>query len=878
MFQRQKSDTKLRRTPSFFTEARHLAEPVEVQPSQEWRVKSTRTHGGVLAVCLNAEVEPPDCVFPRALRTGAGRLLCGIDPLGASQAEQRKVVGRIGRQLELQYEQLHGSRSTVFKQCLDPTVEALHRACRRQRREARDEALLFHFCGHGVPAPSELGEIWLFNDSYTEYVPVRAEDVAEWLGGPSLFVLDCPCAGRLVRALARRGADAATAGGAAAAAAAPVVLGATAADERLPVSRDFPADVFTACLTRPLETALQLAMRSSLRRAAGGPPPPAAQLLAALPGSLGDRRSPLGELTWVLTAITDSIAWQLLPPALFRRLFRQDVLLSALLRNFVLASRVMHTLHCSVVSHPPLPPMHDHPLWEVWDHTVDLCLAQRPPAPYSLTPFFTEQLSAFEHAVAHAAACPPAPGDRGERRPLQQLPVLLQALLSQSHRVRALLLLRRFLSLGGWAVQQALNVGIFQYVAKLLHSSAAELRPLLLHVWAAVLAFDRSCQVECLKANGHLYFLHILLNPPAATSPASASPPQPRPDDDATAVAAAAAAAGGRPARRRRRPRRSLRLGNGAGLRRRRRQRGHCRRPQGSSFDRGERDSGGGEGEGHETVGSKATALLVLSALCDGHRAAQAACFEAGLLPHCARAMHDDEPVMQCWAALCLAKLVQTNASIATAALALPGFASRQATLIGHRVVEVRAAAVHLQGEIVRALGGVDADAPAAPAAAPSAAAGAPAGAVEAAAAIDSLAAVRRLRLTCSLLAVLGDASPLVRAELLVAISSHSARSRRSSPPPGSNRRRRRPPSRAAPPSAPPARRCCRGRRRSPRRAGRSPLSLRPTEAAAAAAAAAVAPWAPAPWARRSHGRLTPPAVATRPTSAVAVAPRASVL
>ena len=92
-------------------------------------------------MCLNAEVEPPDCVFPRALRTGQGRLLCGIDPLGASQAELRKVVGRIGRQLELQYEQLHGSRSTVFKQCLDPTVEALHRACRRQRREARDEAL-----------------------------------------------------------------------------------------------------------------------------------------------------------------------------------------------------------------------------------------------------------------------------------------------------------------------------------------------------------------------------------------------------------------------------------------------------------------------------------------------------------------------------------------------------------------------------------------------------------------------------------------------------------------------------------------------------------------------------------------------------------------
>ena len=105
-------------------------------------------------------------------------------------------------------------------------------------------------------------------------------------------------------------------------------------------------------------------------------------------------------------------------------------------------------------------------------------LAQRPPAPYSLTPFFTEQLSAFELAVAHAAACPPAPGDRGERRPLQQLPVLLQALLSQSHRVRALLLLRRFLSLGGWAAQQALNVGIFQYVAKLLALVGGRAAPL----------------------------------------------------------------------------------------------------------------------------------------------------------------------------------------------------------------------------------------------------------------------------------------------------------------------------------------------------------------------------------------------------------------
>ena len=48
-----------------------------------------------------------------------------------------------------------------------------------------------------------------------------------------------------------------------------------------------------------------------------------AGLVGAIPGTLADRRSPLGELNWVLTAVADSIAWQLLPQPLFRRLFRQ---------------------------------------------------------------------------------------------------------------------------------------------------------------------------------------------------------------------------------------------------------------------------------------------------------------------------------------------------------------------------------------------------------------------------------------------------------------------------------------------------------------------------------------------------------------------------
>ena len=198
-------DRRLARQGSFFTEARHQgagtledseADVSSSEPAQEWRIRSSRTYGGVLAVCLNVDVEPPDCPFPRALQTGAGRLLCGIDPYESMQ-DSRKVVARIGKQLEAQYDQLHSSRSTAFKQCLDPTVEQVHRTCRKLRREAKEDALLFHFNGHGVPAPSVLGEIWMFSDSFTEYVPVRAVEVAESLGRPALFVLDCPNAGRV---------------------------------------------------------------------------------------------------------------------------------------------------------------------------------------------------------------------------------------------------------------------------------------------------------------------------------------------------------------------------------------------------------------------------------------------------------------------------------------------------------------------------------------------------------------------------------------------------------------------------------------------------------------------------------------------------------
>lgn len=99
-----------------------------------------------------------------------------------------------------------------------------------------------------------------------------------------------------------------------------------------------------------------------------------------IPGKLNDRKTPLGELNWIFTAITDTIAWTTLPPGLdifypifcfltaiskdlFQKLFRQDMMVASLFRNFLLAERIMRSLKRTPISWPKIPSTSQHPLW-----------------------------------------------------------------------------------------------------------------------------------------------------------------------------------------------------------------------------------------------------------------------------------------------------------------------------------------------------------------------------------------------------------------------------------------------------------------------------------------------------------------------------------
>ncbi|KAL0316447.1 UNVERIFIED_CONTAM: Regulatory-associated protein of TOR 1 [Sesamum radiatum] len=619
----------------------------------KWRPRERMKTGCVaLVLCLNISVDPPDVIKI----SPCARMECWIDPF--SMAPQ-KALEAIGRTLNQQYERWQPKAR--YKISLDPTVDEVKKLCTTCRKYAKSERVLFHYNGHGVPKPTPNGEIWLFNKSYTQYIPLPISDLDSWLRTPSIYVFDCSAAGMIVSAFIEL-LDSGTS------TSVPsmrdcILLAACEAHETLPQSVEFPADVFTSCLTTPIKMALRwFCTRSLLHESFDH------SLIDRIPGRQTDRKTLLGELNWIFTAMTDTIAWNVLPHDLFQRLFRQDLLVASLFRNFLLAERIMRSANCSPISYPMLPPTHQHHMWDAWDMAAEICLAQlptlveNPNAEFQPSPFFTEQLTAFEVWLDHGSE---------HKKPPEQLPIVLQVLLSQCHRFRALVLLGRFLDMGPWAVDLALSVGIFPYVLKLLQTTTPELRQILVFIWTKILALDK---VDLVKDGGHTYFIRFL-------DSVEAYPEQ------------------------------------------------------------------------------RAMAAFVLAVIVDGHRRGQEACIEAGLAHICLQHLHGSssaetqtEPLFLQWICLCLGKLWEDFVEAQMIGLHADAPAIL-APLLSEPQPEVRAAAVFALGTVLDVgfdtsrdgLGDEDGD--------------------------NDEKITAEAGIIKSLLNVVSDGSPLVRAEVAVALS-----------------------------------------------------------------------------------------------------------
>ncbi|KAH9486204.1 Target of rapamycin complex 1 subunit mip1 [Psilocybe cubensis] len=548
-------------------------------PGPPWSAKNTpwrgsapgklKTSNAVLIICLNIGVDPPDIV-----KTDPCAMLeCWVDP---HSMPAKKALEAIGTNLQHQFEGL--STKISYKPILDPEIEELRRFCIALRKQSKEDAVVFYYNGHGVPKPTSSGELWCFNKDYTQYIPISIQEVQSWIGSPGVYIWDCSAAGNLLHNFnvfaEKRDNEIISTHGGFPEGAQPMMnslqLAACGANETLPTCPELPADVFTSCLTSPIDIALRyFIMNHQL------PNNITQDMVTQLPGDLKDRRTPLGELNWIFTAITDTIAWTTFSRETFTRLYRCDLLIASIFRNFLLAERIMKDYHCTPHTYPPLPATNTHPLWATWDLAVDACLRQLPdlltkpgisalastgtvpgrigktsrddPAgtvktpekPYVYVPsrFFADQLTAFEVWISRGGSAltrrgplslPQLPSDNPNtqnqpvdhdpiadrnlvpRKPPDQLPIVLQVLLSQPHRLRALILLSQFVDLGPWAVHLVLTIGIFPYISKLLQAAGQDLRPVLIFIWARIIAVDSSVQTDLYNTQGFRYFSNIL--------------------------------------------------------------------------------------------------------------------------------------------------------------------------------------------------------------------------------------------------------------------------------------------------------------------------------------------------------------------------------
>lgn len=114
---------------------------------------------------------------------------------------------------------------TLNPKRLRPNSKTLH------RRSAKDERVLFHYNGHGVPRPTTNSEIWVFNKNFTQYIPLSIYDLQTWLGSPSIYVFDCSSAGVLINNQQNQDDH--------------IIFAACAAGEFLPQNPDLPAGLST---------------------------------------------------------------------------------------------------------------------------------------------------------------------------------------------------------------------------------------------------------------------------------------------------------------------------------------------------------------------------------------------------------------------------------------------------------------------------------------------------------------------------------------------------------------------------------------------------------------------------------------------------------
>lgn len=168
----------------------------------------------------------------------------------------------ISRRIEDQYlgcmNKKDNKSSARVKAKIDPSCEEFNNllsTLMKNRTSGKKSHVLFHYNGHGVPLPTEKGDLFLLekDNNMMRYKEYPAQKIRQTLTCPTMFVLDCSRAELLISHLCPESTPqilpACTFD--------TLILASCSRNDLLPSCEGLPYDIFTACLTTPLKVAVR---------------------------------------------------------------------------------------------------------------------------------------------------------------------------------------------------------------------------------------------------------------------------------------------------------------------------------------------------------------------------------------------------------------------------------------------------------------------------------------------------------------------------------------------------------------------------------------------------------------------------------------------
>eukprot|EP01084_Bolivina_argentea_P258663 436167_1 len=488
----------------------------------------------LLNLCLNIGVSPPD--------------ISNTDKYPVLETWRNPHFIRnpnliIGNRLKSQYSMWLNRKRKPYKftPLYNPNPELVRSECLKVREIANNTRVIFHYNGHGVPEPTIHGELWFFNREMSEYLAISMFDLISWLQTPTIIILDCNAAGKITsmwkqikpflnqKQANKSDMEAKDTNKNIENIYETIVLAACDENETLLIDSYYPHDIFTSCLTTPVKMSLQWFIKTKLNEIDDSKEANCKdyQTLVdmicdeSIGGKQYDRKNIFGELHWILLTVTDTIAWNVFPLELYQKLYRTEI--HGLLRNFLLAKRIMKSLNKNPVSYPLLAETSNHPLWDIWDYVVKQQFLRFKKIreekskginindEWQHCDFFRVNLREFEEWIK----C-----NKCETKPYH-LPIVLQSLLVQKYRVDVLILIAKYMNLGRHAIYYTLSIAFYPYLRLLVKKARTgrlnveskkkkKIRYLLTFIWAKILCHDNiSCQ-DLFNDKFHVFFYHEL--------------------------------------------------------------------------------------------------------------------------------------------------------------------------------------------------------------------------------------------------------------------------------------------------------------------------------------------------------------------------------